>query len=132
MKLGTQTGSLVNHIMSNTSVRDIVPGVTGATFLSWTDRNPGTVMEVFTKGAYTYYGITHDDWAIVEGSEQDGSARYDYVTNPEAYKEYFRAKTDGSSGFQKVRVNDDTGRWVKVGNGGLRIGERDRYYDPHF
>jgi len=28
-------------------------------------------------------------------------------------------------------VNPDSGRWVK-GSGGLRIGERERYWDPCF
>lgn len=132
MKLGTQTGSLVNHMMSNTSVRDIVPGETGATLLSWTDRHPATVVDVFSKGAYTYYVIQEDSWEIVKGSEQDGSAQYGFTRNPNGYKQIFRAKTDGSSGFQKVTINQDTGRWNKVGSGGLSIGNRERYYDPHF
>lgn len=132
MKLGTQTGSLVNHIMANRSVREIEVGKTGATLLSWTDRSPATVMEVFEKGAYTYYGIVADEFEVVEGNMFDGSAKYEYKTNPDGYKQYFRAKTDGSSGFQKVMKNEETGRWNKVGDGGLSIGERSKYYDPHF
>lgn len=132
MKLGTQTGSLMNHIMSNTSVHEIIPGETGATLLGWTDRHPATVVDLFNKGDYTYIVVQADEWYVESGSMHDGSAKYAYLKNPKGYKSIFRFKTDGSSGFQKVAWNKETNRYNKISNGGLSVGQRDKYYDPHF
>jgi hypothetical protein len=127
MKLGTQTGSLVNHLMSNTVTSEIKVG-THATFLSWTDRHPGTIVNVFKKGAYTYLDVRRDEVKYHE----DRSGNFDIVDGTSEYFDTFRFKTDGSSGFQKVFVNPDTGRWIKISDGGLSVGTREYYYDPHF
>ena len=34
----------------------------GATLLSWTDRHPATVTEVFKKGKYNYFTVREDRW----------------------------------------------------------------------
>lgn len=132
MKLGTQTGSLVNHIMANTVTSEIKEG-THATFLSWTDRSPGTIVKVFKKGAYTYLNVRSDDVVFGEGelTNEFGKA-YKIVDGDSEYFSTFRFKTDGTSGFQKVTVNPDTGRYIKIGDGGLSVGTREYYYDPHF
>ena len=127
MKLGTQTGSLVNSIMSSTVGSEIAVG-TPATFLSWTDRSPGTIIKVFKKGAYTYLNVRRD---IVEYHE-DRSGNFTIVDGSDEHFSTFRFKTDGSSGFQKVEINPATGRYIKYGDGGLAVGVREHYYDPHF
>jgi len=133
MKLGTQTGSLVNHIMANTVTSEIKEG-THATFLSWTDRSPGTIVKVFKKGAYTYLNVRSDEVKFHDGGKyhNDFGKAYDIVDGDSEYFSTFRFKTDGSSGFQKVSVNPDTGRYIKIGEGGLSVGSREYYYDPHF
>jgi hypothetical protein len=133
MKLGTQTASLVNHMMANTVTSEIKPG-TGATFLSWTDRHPGTVINVFKKGAYTYLDVRHDrvEYHAEGKSTNDFGGTYDIVDGEDQFFSTFRFKTDGSSGFQKVSKNPDTGRWNKIGDGGLSVGTREYYYDPSF
>lgn len=127
MKLGTETGSLINHLMANTAVRDIKVG-THATLLSWSDRSPGTVIEVYTKGVYTYLTVRHDKAVY----HKDGSGNFDIVDGDDKFTNTFRFKTDGSSGFQKVGLNPETNRFYKLGDGGLLVGHRDYYRDPSF
>lgn len=127
MKLGTQTGSLVNHIMANTVTSEIKAG-TPATFLSWTDRHPGTIIETFVKGAFTYLKVRRDEVVYAE----DRSGNFTIKDGSDDNFQMFRFKTDGSSGFQKVGINPDTGRYVKWGDGGLSVGNREYYYDPSF
>ncbi len=45
MKLGTQTGSMTNHLMSNVKSMEPMVGM-GATVLMWTDRHACTIIEV--------------------------------------------------------------------------------------
>lgn len=127
MRLGTQTGSFVNYMYANTVSDEIKEG-TPATLLFWTDRKPGTVTKVFEKGAYTYLHVRRD---VVE-YHQDRSGNYDIVDGDDNNYEIFRFKTDGSSGFQRASFNERTGRYVKESGGGLTVGVREYYLDPHF
>lgn len=127
MKLGTQTGSLVNHLMANTVTSEIKAG-TPATFLSWTDRHPGTVIDVTKKGKFTYLKVRRDEVVYAE----DRSGNFTIENGSDDNFCTFRFKTDGSSGFQKVGINPETGRFIKLGDGGLSVGSREYYYDPHF
>lgn len=127
MKLGTQTGSLMNHIMANTSVEEITVG-TPATFLSWTDRHPGTIIDVYEKGKFTYLKVRRDDVVY----HKDRSGNFDIVDGSDDNVQMFRFKTDGSSGFQKYGLNPYTNRYGKIGDGGLAVGFREYYYDPSF
>lgn len=128
MKLGTQTGSLMNHLLADTVTEGEIKVGMGATFLSWTDRHPGTLIEKFTKGAFTYLKVRRDDVVYHE----DRSGKFDIVDGSDDNFQMFRFKTDGSSGFQKVGINPATGRYVKWGDGGLALGRREYYYDPSF
>jgi hypothetical protein len=119
--------------MSNTVTSEIKPGAP-ATFLSWSDRNPGTVTTVFIKGAYTYLNVRRDDVDFNDNGKytNDFGKAYDIVDGNDEYFSTFRFKTDGTSGFQQVATNPDTGRYVKIKNGGLTVGTREYYYDPSF
>ena len=128
MKLGTQTGSLINHIMANTSVKDIVLGETGATLLSWTDRHAATVVDLFTKGKFNYVVVQHDDAKRTDNLGMSDSQTYEYNRNVHAAKETFRI-TD--KGFVKVYKDSETGRF-RTTCGGLMIGVRDEHYDYSF
>lgn len=129
MKLGTQTGSLFNHIMANCSIKDIIPGETGATLLSWSDRHAATVVDVFTKGKFNYVTVQEDNAKRVDNNGMSDAQDYEYTANPDGAKRIFRI-TD--KGFVQVYVDNETGRFKKYGSGGLMIGRRDHFYDFSF
>lgn len=130
MRLGSDTGSLINHVMSGAKVPAPVVGM-AATFLSWTDRSPGTVVKVEPqKNGTTLISVQADRAILVSGTTYDGSAAYRYEPNPEGHVSLFRITKDGS--LEKVRVNPETGRLVRTQKGGLLLGHREEYRDPHF
>jgi len=128
MKLGTQTGSLFNHIMANGTINNIVPGETGATLLMWTDRHAATVVEVFKKGKFDYIVIQMDEAKRVDNNGLSDNQSYEYVRNPAGRKEIFKV-TD--KGFKNVRINGN-GRYVQTGVYGLMVGVRREYHDFSF
>lgn len=117
-------GSFINNLLSDSSKEPEVGD--GVTFLHWSDRDPGTLVEIkrfksgARKGEISQVGVQADHWEIVSGGEHNGSATYEYSRNPEAPVVWFK--------------RNNKGQWVKPGNrsGGLSIGRRERYYDPHF
>lgn len=128
MKLGTETASVNNWIYSRATIGEPEPVVgMGATILGWTDRNPATIVETFKVGKTQYIGITADEYKVISGSMHDGSAKYEFATRPDGYRTYYR-KRNGR--WEETRKND-AGRWIKAG-GGIRIGERAKWYDPSF
>lgn len=129
MKLGTQTGSFFNHMMANSSIKEIVPGVTGATLLSWSDRKAATVIETFKKGKFDYVVIQLDNATRVDDLGMSDCQSYTYERNPEGPTYTFRIS---AKGFENVIVNETSGRYVKTGVYGLTIGQRAEYYDFSF
>lgn len=147
MKLGAQTGSIINHLYSRGTIGQ--PPLTvgmGATELLWTDRHALTVVEIVVagpggKGEAVWNGdaiqaadvkriaTTRDSSKVVAGSGHDGSAEYEFVSHPDGHRTYWRFSKTGK--WESIRLNDK-GRWVKSGEHGLRIGERDEYRDPSF
>ena len=117
MKFGSETGSLINHLMSTSSNDEPTIG-TPATLLSWSDRAAATVTDVFVKNGRTIVEVTYDLSTVVRGSSADGSVRY------------FRREKTGE--WVCVRKNEDTGRWVKSGQSGILLGHRETYRDPSF
>lgn len=121
MKLGTQTGSLVNHFLANassTNLKDIVIGETGATLLSWSDRHAATVVDIFTKGKFEYITVQEDIATRTDNLGMSDAQSYEYTRDDNGSKQTFRV-TD--NGFIKVYVDSETGRYKKT-NGGLMIG----------
>lgn len=129
MKLGSETGSLVNHLMSTSSYGEPTVG-TPATLLSWSDRAAATVTDVFTKNGRTFVEVKYDISTVVRGSTADGSAEYCYERDPSGSVRYFRREKTGE--WICVRKNRDTGRWVMSGRAGVLFGHRETYYDPSF
>lgn len=128
MKPELQTGNLINHIES-LAVGQPEPEVDmGATILHWTDRTPGTIIEVFKVGAMTYITVQDDDYKVVKGSMQDGTAEYEFSQNPNAAQGSFRREESGQ--WTPVRKDMATGLWNKVDGSGVRIGAREMYRDP--
>ena len=127
MKLGTQTGSLVNHIYSTSSCENISIG-DPATLTGWTDRSAATVTDVFAHGKYNYISVTKDISKVVGGTGY-GDEVYEYSRDPNGYEETFRV-VDGK--LISVYKNTATGRWIKRNSGGCFVGRRDSYRDPSF
>ena len=131
MKLGTQTGSIVNHLHSRAVIGQPEPAVgMGATMLLWSDRCACTIINVQQVRGKTIVTVQTDRATVTAGSSHDGSAEYSYARNPQGSEHHFRRKNDGR--WQQVVINRQTGRWGKASGRGLRIGERDEYRDPSF
>lgn len=131
MKLGTQTGSLTNHVLSRAVNGQPEPTVgMGATILSWTDRHAATITAVLKQGGKLYIVVQEDTATVVSGSGHDGSATYEYAPSAKGAQSTFRQAANGM--WQQVTFNTETKRYRKVEGYGLRIGEREEYRDPTF
>lgn len=131
LKLGSETNSLINHVMSRQTrgQPDPVVGM-GATLLSWTDRHPATIIEVWRTASKKWLITVQEDNA--ERIDKNGfseSQDYTYTPNPNGSKQMFRF--DGEKGWRRVAKNEK-GRLILTGGGGLRIGEREKYHDFSF
>ena len=132
MRLGSQTGSLTNHLYSRAVIGQ--PEVTvgmGATILCWTDRHAATVVAVEQVGKQQIITVQRD---IAKRTDKNGFSEdqdYLFVVNPEGAKSHFRKLNDGR--WQEVYKNATTGRWNKYdGGSGLKIGFRESYHDYTF
>lgn len=130
LALGTQTGSLVNHLQSRAVIGQPEPVVgMGVTVLGWTDRRAATIFRVFKVGALTLIQTRRDRATLTSGPIHQHEQTYSYAINVRGEENVFRREKDGR--WTAVVFKESTSRWVKVG-GGLVIGQRDEYYDPHF
>lgn len=125
MQLGTETGSLVNHVMSH-QVANIPEVGEAATLLSYSDRSPGTVTKVFKSGKSTFIIVQDDLYTRTDNNGMSECQDYEYTRNPEGCTTAFRLNGDK---WERVYKSPETGRWRKVGNGGLVLGTRERFYD---
>jgi hypothetical protein len=126
LNLGTQTGSLINHIQSRYA--QTLPQVgDAATILSWTDRDPATVVEVFKHGKFDYIVVQMDDYERVDSNGYSEDQTYMYMRNPNGPRYTYRLKNES---WESVRLNEN-GRYVKS-YGGLIVGHREKYWDPSF
>ncbi len=122
LRAGTQTGSLINHLMSGSAMPEPEVGM-GVTILCWTDRKPATIVEVIkTKaGKVKAIAIQADNYESISGSVFEETVEYKYAPNPDAVKEIYTLRGNGA--------------WAKPGSPArnhLLIGQREKYYDPHF
>lgn len=135
MKLGSETGSVMNHIHSRATRGQPEPVVgLPVTFLYWTDRAPGTIREVFTKGAYQYIACSADQYQRTDKNGFSEAQTYEYDTTDRGDRSYFRRKiADGPDArFNQCRKNAETGRFNKSQSGGIALGFREKYWDPCF
>jgi hypothetical protein len=125
MKLGTETNSLVNHLCSRQTIGEPEPVVgMGVTFLGWTDRNPGTIVEI--NHAKRYIVATHDDYRRIDGGGISESQQYSFTSRPDGIRSFWRKGKNGQ--WRECRFNDN-GRLVFAGGAGLLIGSREKYHD---
>lgn len=127
MKLGTQTVSIVNHLMSSNAPN--MPAVgTGCTILFYSDRYPGTVFAIL-KGDVVC--IREDKAKMISGSQMSEEQEYEYEQDPNGREYKFKLK----DGQWREMYFDEYGskkwRLCEKGRGnGIHFGTRERYYDP--
>lgn len=126
MKLGTQTASLTNYLMSGTDGAPAPQVGMGATKLGWTDRRPATIVEVLNGGKVIV--VQEDTAKRVDDNGMSESQDYEFTPNPEATREFY--KLDNKGAYRSAYRNEK-GNLV-FGSGQLRIGERDKYHDYSF
>lgn len=128
MQAGTETGSLINHVMSISVRGEPAPYVgMGVTLLSWTDRNPGTIVDVLKSG---HIIVQCDDYKRIDNNGLSESQQYEYSPNPDAHRMIF--KKDRKGIWSEYYLNPVTGRLNKAQGAGLRIGVREKYHDFSF
>lgn len=129
MRIGTETASLVNHMYSRMVVGEPAPYVgMPATLLSWTDRNPATVIEV--NNAKRYIVVQDDDYRRIDSNGMSESQEYEYTPNPEGSTRIFRKDKKGQ--WVQHYVNPETKRLVQSRGRGLLLGRREAYFDFSF
>lgn len=114
MKLGTETASLTNYMMSGTVGAPTPVVGMGATILMWTDRYAATIVKVTP----TQIHVQRDIAKRIDKNGMSETQNYEFTTDPTASVEIFR-KT--KSGYR-----------MTGGGASLRIGERDEYHDFSF
>jgi len=120
LKLGTETGSLVNHLYSGSTKIQPEVGL-GATLLMWSDRIACTITEVKTnkQGIIKSFIIQEDTATRTDQNGMSETQTYEYSSNP-----------SGSQWTCKLRKN---GTWKVMNYGyGVLIGTREKYYDYNF
>lgn len=131
LKLGSGTGSLMNHLDSRSVKGEPAPYVgMGATLLSWSDRHAGTIVEVFKKKDVLYIKVQEDNSVRIDKNGMSESQEYEYSSNSNGKISYFR-KVAPYGFWQAVYIKPETGRF-NIGSGGIKIGVRDEYYDFSF
>lgn len=133
MRLGSQTASVMNHLMARGVIGQPVPVAgMGVTMLAWTDRYPGTVFRVFKIGKAVAIEVREDDYRRIDKNGLSEDQDYEFKVNVNGCRRYFRQDADGY--WVECHKNPDTGRWNGPrGTGkGLRLGQRGAYYDPSF
>lgn len=115
MKLGTETGSLVNHLMAGTTGPKPEVGM-AATILGWTDRHPATVSRVSASGKTVW--VKRDKATRTDRNGMSESQEYEYERDPAAPERRFYLGKHG---------------WRERGKGAaLLLGHREKYHDFSF
>lgn len=117
MTAGTETGSLINHVLSGAN-GGVTPTIgMGATVLCWSDRHAGTVVKV-TRCTLV---VQEDTATRTDTNGRSEVQAYDYARNPDGRLWKFRLTKRG---------------WRAEGSGGqgngLLLGDRRKYHDYSF
>jgi hypothetical protein len=121
-KLGVDHGDYVVDGPEEEMKNPIRPQVgMAATINYWTDRDPATIIRVSESGKTVW--VTGDKHKVISGSEHNGSAEYEYESDPDSHPYQFSIRNNG--------------RWIQAGSSAksgtsLALGRRRRYRDPSF
>lgn len=117
MKLGRDTNSLSNWLLSGTKGQPAPAVGMGLTLLGWTDRHAGTVERVSPSGKTFWF---REDRAIrTDGNGMSESQTYRFEPNPDAP-------------LKTARLRKAGGWYESPGGRRIRLGERSEYYDYSF
>lgn len=128
MELGTETGSLINGLLTASAGPNLPAVGDPATVTLWTDRHAATVTAITQLPGRTFVEVTEDTAKVVSGGEHDGSAEYEYSPNPDGRRITFQLV---GGKWVHVEKNKATNRWRKANSYGVYFGRRDQYRDPH-
>lgn len=129
-KLGTETASVINHIMSRSTKGQPDPVVgMGATILHWTDRDAGTITKVFTIGKDVAIEVQEDKATRTDKNGMSEMQDYAYEADPNGARSTWRFR---NGVWKAVRYSEDTKRWRQIEGSGLQIGVRRKYHDFSF
>jgi hypothetical protein len=124
MKLGTETGSVVNHLMSGTNGQPEPEIGMGATILQWSDRTPCTIVAVRRfKGEQKAGQVSEID------AQEDKATRTDNNGMSECQRYEYERDTQG---WVTTFKRNKKGAFVSNGGNRLRIGDRSKYHDYSF
>ncbi len=127
MKLGSQTGSLVNHCLT-TGLQTVPVVGMGGSLCFWTDRH---AVEVIAWDEKTLTVQVREMTAEVVGGSGYGDEEYKYHQNEKGEVHTYRFK----KGWRKLRNGGKNGKMLlcKKGDGpGLSLGRAESYRDPCF
>lgn len=130
MKLGSETGSLVNHFMANEG--GAIPAVgDGVTVLLWTDRHATTVIDVDTSGKRPVITVQRDHAKRIDENGMSEAQEYEYTPDPQGIKYTFRFDPKQQCWRQLYR--NDKGNLVFAKSGcRITVGLRREYHDFTF
>jgi len=115
-----QHGSLVNHLHSRMTKGEPEPVVgMGVTMLSYCDRSPGTIIAVDAKG----FTVQADLYKRTDSNGISESQEYEYTPDPKG----------ATYRYARVSRGTDKGKWQlggKKNGGSIRLGHRERYWNP--
>ena len=112
MKLGTETASMTNYLMSGTKGAPTPSPGMGATILMWTDRHAGTIIAVTPKS----FTLREDTAIRTDSHGMSDAQAYRYEPNPHGRTWIFRLTKKG---------------WRSKGTA-VALGVRREYYDYSF
>ena len=115
MKLGRDTNSMSNYLMSGTNGQPKPEVGMGVTLLRWTDRRAGTITRVSESGKSFWF--KQDIATRTDANGMSESQDYRYEADPSAREQMARQKKSGA--------------WQSEGTQ-LALGYRDEYYDYTF
>lgn len=124
-----ETGSLVNMMYGNSIPAEPVVGM-GVTFLSWTDRSPGTIVQIDKRGGKIELWVTGDTAVRTDDYGMSETQVYEYTSNYDAQRILLKQDKLGvwrvarETPTGQMRVNKDCQR--------VAIGIREKYHDFSF
>ena len=131
MKLGSETGSLVNDIFSHCLYPAKVGD--GATILGWTDRAPATIISVERMHeSFSDYHVTIQEDISVRMDAGGSSDIQEYKYFPNKDGEIMTFLVTNTHRPVVIEFNKKRNRWVKRKGTGVIFGIRDKYYDFNF
>lgn len=128
MKLGTETASLENWMMSGTNGQPEPFVGMGVTILHWTDRSAGTVVAYDGK-TMTIQG---DKAVRTDKLGMSDAQSYRYEPQPDSHRIEYRKDAKGR--WHPGRINPDTNRWkfFETGSQRIALNVRDAHHDYSF